>query len=212
MPPLKTFGNQAGFQGAVHAAVATMGAVFAQLRDGEGQHVEVSVQESLTGILELPFGFWHERRMMATRLGRKPIQPMESMQCKDGWIFLCCVEEHQWQNFVHVMGDPEWAGEEIFSDRLKRGENWEALRIFLEEWVGQQTVLDLYKKVQARAGPVRAGVDDGRPARLRAFEGARFFRRHNASHCGNAQVSRRAAQVPCDAVGDPTSRADPGTT
>jgi crotonobetainyl-CoA:carnitine CoA-transferase CaiB-like acyl-CoA transferase len=92
-------------------------------------------------------------QMIATRLGRKPIQPMESMQCKDGWIFLCCVEEHQWQNFVHVMGDPEWAGEEIFSDRLKRGDNWEALRILLEEWVGQQTVLDLYKKVQARRVP-----------------------------------------------------------
>jgi crotonobetainyl-CoA:carnitine CoA-transferase CaiB-like acyl-CoA transferase len=153
MPPLKTFGNQAGFQGGVHAAVATMGAVFAQLRDGEGQHVEVSVQESLTGILELTFEFWPYMRMIATRLGRKPIQPMESMQCKDGWIFLCCVEEHQWQNFVHVMGDPEWAGEEIFSDRLKRGDNWEALRIFLEEWVGQQTVLDLYKKVQARRVP-----------------------------------------------------------
>src|SRR5713101_2779737 len=120
MPPLKTFGNQAGFQGGVHAAVATMGAVFAQLHDGEGQHVEVSVQESLTGILELTFEFGPYMRMIASRLGRKPIQPMESMQCKDGWIFLCCVEEHQWQNFVHVMGDPEWAGEDIFSDRLKR--------------------------------------------------------------------------------------------
>jgi crotonobetainyl-CoA:carnitine CoA-transferase CaiB-like acyl-CoA transferase len=44
LPPLKTFGSQAGFQGGVHGAVATMGAVIAQLRDGEGQHVDVSVQ------------------------------------------------------------------------------------------------------------------------------------------------------------------------
>ena len=92
-------------------------------------------------------------RTIATRLGRKLIQPMESMQCKEGWIFMFCVEEHQWQNFVHVMGDPGWAGEEIFSDRLKRGDNREALEIFLEEWAGQQTVLDLYKKVQARPVP-----------------------------------------------------------
>ena len=45
MPPLKAFGQQSGFQGGVHAAVATMGAVFAQVRDGEGQHVDVSIQE-----------------------------------------------------------------------------------------------------------------------------------------------------------------------
>ena len=43
LPPLKTFGQQAGFQGGVHGAVATMGAVFAQVRDGEGQHVDVSM-------------------------------------------------------------------------------------------------------------------------------------------------------------------------
>jgi crotonobetainyl-CoA:carnitine CoA-transferase CaiB-like acyl-CoA transferase len=91
--------------------------------------------------------------MIANRLGRKPLQPVEAMQCKDGWIYLCCVEEHQWRGFVEVMGNPEWANEEIFSDRLKRGENWEALKLFLEEYVSQQTVLDLYRKAQAKRVP-----------------------------------------------------------
>ena len=120
MPPLKTFGQQAGFQGGVHAAVATMGAVFAQLRDGEGQHVDVSMQESLAAQIEMTFEYWPYMKMIATRLGQKPIQPLEMMQCKDGYIFVCCIEEHQWRNFVELMGNPEWAEEEIFSDRLKR--------------------------------------------------------------------------------------------
>lgn len=154
LPPLKTFGSQAGFQGGVHGAVATLGAVMAQLRDGEGQHVDVSCQEAVASQLELTFEYWPYMKMIATRLGKKPIQPLEAMQCKGGgWIYLCCVEEHQWQAFVDLMGNPEWAGEEIFSDRLKRGENWEALRIFLEEYVKEQTVLDLYKKAQARRIP-----------------------------------------------------------
>ena len=153
LPPLKTFGNQAGFQGGVHGAVATMGAVMAQLRDGEGQHVDVSCQEAIASQLELTFEYWPYMKMIATRLGKKPIQPLEAMQCKDGWIYVCCVEEHQWKGFVDLMGDPEWAGEEIFADRLKRGDNWEALVIFLEEYVKEQTVLDLYKKAQARRVP-----------------------------------------------------------
>src|ERR1700733_1859484 len=153
MPPLKTFGHQAGYQGGVHGAVATMGAVMAQLRDGEGQHVDVSCQEAAASQLELTFEYWPYMKVIATRLGKKPIQPLEAMQCKDGWIYLCCVEEHQWKAFVDLMGNPEWAGEEIFADRLKRGENWEALVIFLEEYVKEQTVLDLYKKVQARRVP-----------------------------------------------------------
>jgi crotonobetainyl-CoA:carnitine CoA-transferase CaiB-like acyl-CoA transferase len=153
MPPLRAFGSQSGFQGGVHGAVATLGAVMAALRDGEGQQVDVSIQESLASQLELFFEYWPYMHVIASRLGRKPIQPIEAMPCKDGWIYLCCVEEHQWRGFVEVMGNPEWASEEIFSDRLKRAENWEALKIFLEAYVAQQTVLELYKKVQEKRVP-----------------------------------------------------------
>ncbi|HVC43170.1 MAG TPA: CoA transferase [Candidatus Binataceae bacterium] len=153
LPPLKTFGNQAGFQGGVHGAVATMGAILAQVRDGEGQHVDVSCQEAIASQLELTFEYWPYMKVIANRLGKKPIQPLEAMECKDGWIYVCCVEEHQWKAFVDLMGNPEWAGEELFKDRLARGENWEALKIFLEEWVSQQTVIDLYEKAQARRIP-----------------------------------------------------------
>jgi CoA:oxalate CoA-transferase len=153
MPPLKAFGQQAGFQGGVHAAVATMGAVFAQVRAGEGQHVDVSVYESLASQMEMFFEFWPYMNMVASRLGQKPIQPLEVMECRDGYIFVYCVEEHQWRNFVELMGNPEWAAEELFADRLKRAANWDALKVFLEDWVKQQSVLDLYKKAQARRVP-----------------------------------------------------------
>jgi crotonobetainyl-CoA:carnitine CoA-transferase CaiB-like acyl-CoA transferase len=153
LPPLKTFGQQAGYQGGVHAAAATMGAVFARLRGEAGQHVEVSVQESLSSMLEMTYEYWPYMKMIATRLGQKPLQPVETMACKDGYIYLCCIEEHQWRNFVEIMGNPDWANEEIFGDRLKRALNWDALKVFLEEWVGQQTVLDLYRKAQARRVP-----------------------------------------------------------
>jgi crotonobetainyl-CoA:carnitine CoA-transferase CaiB-like acyl-CoA transferase len=153
LPPLKTAGHQAGYQGGVHAAAATMGAVFARLRGEAGQHIEVSVQESLSSILEMTYEYWPYMKMIATRLGQKPLQPVETMACKDGYIYLCCIEEHQWRNFVEIMGNPEWANEEIFGDRLKRALNWDALKVFLEEWVGQQTVLDLYRKAQAKRVP-----------------------------------------------------------
>ena len=154
MPPLKTAGQQAGYQGGVHGATATVAAAFARLRDGTGQHVEVSIQESIASILEMTFEYWPYMKMISTRLGQKPLAPVAAMQCKDGgYIFLCCIEEHQWRNFVEIMGNPEWAEEEIFKDRLVRAVNWDALKVFLEEWVSQQTVLDLYQKAQARRVP-----------------------------------------------------------
>ena len=154
MPPLKAFGQQAGFQAGVNAAIATLGALFARLSTGEGQHVEVSAQESLLSILELTFEFFPYMDLITSRLGQKPIQPLDFLECKDGWIFLCCVEEHQWKNFVELMGQPEWAQEEIFADRLSRGANWDALQPLLQDWIKDQSVEDLYHKAQSRRVPI----------------------------------------------------------
>jgi crotonobetainyl-CoA:carnitine CoA-transferase CaiB-like acyl-CoA transferase len=153
LPPLKTFGQQSGYQAGVHAAVPTLAAAFARLNGEAGQHIEVSAQEAIISQLEMTFEYWPYMKMIATRLGQKPIQPVETMQCKDGYIYLCCIEEHQWRGFVEIMGSPEWAGEEIFKDRLTRAQNWDVLKVFLEEWVSQQTVLDLYRKAQAKRVP-----------------------------------------------------------
>jgi crotonobetainyl-CoA:carnitine CoA-transferase CaiB-like acyl-CoA transferase len=153
LPPLKTFGDQAGFQGAAHAAVATMAAVMATIRDGEGQYVDVSCHESMTSQLEMTFEYWPYIGQIASRLGVKPLQPIDTMECKDGYIYLCCVEEHQWKAFVDLMGNPEWADMEIFGDRLRRAANWDVLRPLLQEWVAEQTVSDLYKKAQSRRVP-----------------------------------------------------------
>ena len=91
------------FRPACMASVATMGAVYARLRGAGGQHVEVSGQESLASQIEMVFEYWPYMGVIATRLGRKPLQPLETMECKDGWIYVCCVEEHQWRNFVSTL-------------------------------------------------------------------------------------------------------------
>ena len=153
LPPLAPFGHQAEYQGALNGAVASLGALFARLRTGRGQHIIVSIQESLAAILELTFEYWPYMGLVASRLGRKPIQPLDFLECQDGWIFICCVEEHQWQEFVRMIGSPEWAELELFADRLSRGANWDALKIFLQEWASEQRVMEVYHAAQKRRIP-----------------------------------------------------------
>jgi len=153
LPPLAPFGHQAEYQGALNGAIASLGALFARLRTGRGQHVAVSIQESLAAILELTFEYWPYMGLVASRLGRKPIQPLDFLECQDGWIFICCVEEHQWQEFVRMIGSPEWADLDLFADRLSRGANWDALKLFLQEWASEQRVMDVYHAAQKRRIP-----------------------------------------------------------
>jgi crotonobetainyl-CoA:carnitine CoA-transferase CaiB-like acyl-CoA transferase len=154
LPPLKAFGHQAGFQGGVHAAAVTMGALLGRLRDGTAQHIDVSVQEVVAALGELAFEQWPYVGLIASRLGQRPVQPIAILQCKDGYIFLCCIEEHQWRAYVDLMGNPEWANEEIFADGFRRAASWDALEIFLQEHASQQSVLDLYLRASEKRIPV----------------------------------------------------------
>jgi crotonobetainyl-CoA:carnitine CoA-transferase CaiB-like acyl-CoA transferase len=154
LPPLKAFGMQSEFQGGLNAALAGMAALFARLRTGVGQHVVISIQECVAAILELTFEFYPYMGLIASRLGQKPIQPLDFFECRDGWIFLCCVEEHQWQTWVELMGNPEWAGMDLFENRLARAANWDALKLFLQEWIQEHSVDELYRAGQARRVPL----------------------------------------------------------
>src|SRR5436190_1902132 len=138
----------------LNAAIGSLGALFARLATGRGEHVEVCTQECLAAILELTFEFWPYCGLLASRLGAKPIQPLCFMECRDGWIFLCCVEEHQWKCLVDIMGKPEWASMELFADRLSRGANFDALQGFLQEWCREQSVHELYEAAQRRRVPL----------------------------------------------------------
>ena len=152
VPPLKTFGHPASYAGGVHAAVATLGAVIARDFSGEGEHVEIAVQDVMAAT---GFGvmFWPFMQTIMTRLGEKVVQPLEAMEAKDGWIFIEAVEEHQWNEFVELMGKPSWALEPIFATRQLRAANWDVLQPLLQQWVKQQNVLDLCKRAQERRIP-----------------------------------------------------------
>ena len=52
-----------------------------------------------------------------------------------------------------MIGSPEWAGIELFADRLSRGANWDALKLFLQEWASEQSVDEVYLAAQQRRIP-----------------------------------------------------------
>ena len=154
LPPLRVFGQQSGFQAGIHAATASLAALFSRFQDGHGQHIDFSIQECLMGISEFA-GIMptYADQVVVRFTGNKAIRPLDIMECKDGWIYVACVEEHQWQRFVDLMGNPDWAGEEIFKTRLDRAENWDALQLFMEPWVKEQSVDELYHLAQSRRIP-----------------------------------------------------------
>ena len=162
LPPLKLYGQQAEFQAANHAAFATLAAWLHRMGGGSGQVIEVSAQECLVAMLELSLLFYTYMGLRTSRLGGRLLGPWRIFDCRNGKLLLACVEEHQWQSLVRLMGEPEWAREEIFKERLIRGRNSDALSLLMEDWFRQWDVNELFHACQERripAAPVNRMAD-----------------------------------------------------
>jgi crotonobetainyl-CoA:carnitine CoA-transferase CaiB-like acyl-CoA transferase len=152
LPPLKAAGQQAGFQAGVNAGLASLGALYARLGTGRGQHIDISVQECLVAIMENNYIAWPYDQTTPSRLGFRLI-PQDVLPCRDGYIYVLAVEEHQWQNAVELMGNPDWADTELFQDFLSRSVNWDALKALLEDWLQDKSADEVYHGAQQRRVP-----------------------------------------------------------
>ena len=127
-PPVRANADIAYYQAGAQAAAAMMIAHHCRRLTGEGQHIDVSVQECVTSVLWHAQQFWDINQEVVNRLGKfikgTPINARTIYSCKDGAI--------SWQLLVAYQGDwtrytVEWMAEEgMASDELK-SVNWEEL-------------------------------------------------------------------------------------
>ncbi|MBL7176411.1 MAG: CoA transferase [Desulfobacteraceae bacterium] len=151
--PVKGGGVQTAFGAGQAAAVATMCAFHARDQIGAGQHIDLSIQELMAGQYESAIEHWTFDENEMGGVMDPVIQPICPLECKDGWIFLMCVEDYQYDRFVEVMGNPEWTKDELFKDRFSRAEYMDALVPLLTEWTMQYNKDEVFKMCQAARVP-----------------------------------------------------------
>ena len=150
LPPLKAAGHQTDLQAGLTAAMVSMAAYAKTLETGQGEHIDLSVQEYVASFLEQNFVYYSYMGQVASRLGQRLLAPWGMFACRDGLIFMVTVEQDQWLRLVELMGNPEWASWEIFQDPFMRAQNWDVLKPYLDEWMQTWTVEALFKAGQER--------------------------------------------------------------
>jgi crotonobetainyl-CoA:carnitine CoA-transferase CaiB-like acyl-CoA transferase len=150
LPPLKAFGHQADFQAGLAAATAALAARYRAQHTGVGEHIDLSSQAYIASLLEQAFVYYTYPGLVAHRAGTRGLNPWGIYRCADGLIFVCTIEEDQWQRLLDFMGRPDWAELEIFDGFANRYQNADALRILLQEWIAPWKVDDLFHEGQKR--------------------------------------------------------------
>ena len=92
---------------AVHAAQAVCAALVARARTGEGQHITLSMLDTMVAFL------WPEAMTRYTVVGREnapepPARPDLIFKTLDGYITVGALSDSEWRGLCGVVGRPEW--------------------------------------------------------------------------------------------------------
>jgi len=146
--PLSKPLNEAEFLGGVHGAAATLLARRFQKKTRTPQHVDVSIQALLAGVTSGP--------MLASIMsgtGGAPVRagnrvnsffPWTVLPVADGHMEFITMQERHWREFLHVIGDPEWANDLRFADLISRVQHAEEIERHIVAAVGKRTRDELW--------------------------------------------------------------------
>lgn len=132
---------------------AMLSALHHRKKTGRGQLIELSQWEGLissTPEATLNYSF---NNYIMTRQGNKheSMAPHNSYKCigELSWITIAVACDEEWQGLCQVMGSPDWAKDEKFSNQKSRWENQDEMDGHIEDWTTSHEPYELTALLQA---------------------------------------------------------------
>ena len=146
--------------GGLHAALAALAALAHRHQTGEGQHVDISLLDS---ILAASNGYLTLGAMGAPmpRMGNEYLfaAPANAYQCRDGHVYAAVLLDTHWKLLAAVIGREELADDARFATAPDRVARRDELNQLMSDWCAQQTVagvVDRFAAAGIPAAPVRS--------------------------------------------------------
>ncbi len=140
-PPVRVSASQAYNQGGVHAAMAVLLALYQRESIGEGQYIDVSIQQAITRCLVTELPFWEYEKTIIRRSGSKRLRgstlQQEIWPCQDGYVTWRFIGGRPGARQMRAL--VEWMDEEGEAGDLKNViKRWETIHLsqLNEEEVG----------------------------------------------------------------------------
>jgi CoA:oxalate CoA-transferase len=139
-----------------YAFGATMAALAQRRVTGRGQHIDVSMLETM---LSLMVGELQNAQFPVAPPARPMFGPVRT---SDGFIMPAVASEKTFQNLCHAAGHPEWVTDPRFAAYANRRNNWGAFIDELELWSSNLTTTECqaaFKACGVPASPYRTVAD-----------------------------------------------------
>lgn len=143
--PLRLFGEQTCYIAGLHAASATLIALWHRMATGTGQRIDVSVQECIAHTLENAVQGYTSERSVRERAPGRIDAGVGMFECTDGEIFVygaALMIASSWHNLVRFLIDEEIPGAETLLEARWMEPAWRAspeAREYARGIIGQLT-------------------------------------------------------------------------
>jgi formyl-CoA transferase len=150
----------------MHMAIGILAALNQRHQTGKGQHVEVSMQDSVVNLIRVSLRdhqrFGAPMQRQGNQLGKTV--PGTTYPCAPGgpndYVFIHA-QPQMWQALINVMGQPELADDPRFATPDSRWENRPALNAIVEAWTRQRSKHEVMRLMGEAGVPCGATLDTG---------------------------------------------------
>jgi crotonobetainyl-CoA:carnitine CoA-transferase CaiB-like acyl-CoA transferase len=151
-PPTKVGPAIADFLGGIYAAVGILAALQHRSRTGDGQHIDISMQDciwAITAIQHLPP--YLTTGQDPPKLGNRMIEvtPFNIYPAKDGYVVIATVTVGQWQRLLEVIGREDLRKVPEYDSQVDRIRHIDEIDAIVEEWTRQRTVEEMIEQLRA---------------------------------------------------------------
>jgi CoA:oxalate CoA-transferase len=165
-PPMKAGPTLVDFMGGIHLYAAVMTALLHRMTTGQGQLVEVAMQEAVYPTLASSYDYHVRTGKVPPRTGNRQSglssAPYNAFQTKDGWVAIHVVTEGHWQNLLLAMGRPDLLDDPRFNTNAARTANMAQTEALVTAWtlgLGKAEVVAAAKHSKIPVAAVRDAVE-----------------------------------------------------
>ena len=174
-PPMKAGPTLVDFMGGIHLYAAVTTALFQRERTGQGQLVEVAMQETVYPTLASSYDYYLRTGKEPPRAGNRQAglssAPYNAFPTKDGWVAIHVVTEGHWINLLKAMGREDLINDPRFRTNSDRTANMAETEAVVAEWTTaheKATVVASAKRYKIPCAPVRNAIEVMNDAHMHA--------------------------------------------
>ncbi len=163
-PPIRCGPSIGDVVGGINLALGIVAALYYREKTGEGEFVEVSLQESMVSLLRSAYqGHYHTGKPIP-RVGSRfvGISPWDTYPAKDGYVVIGAITVEQWKSLCRLMGREELAvapGFELSADRYWK--HRDEVDKIVSDWTSGEEKREIMEKLVSQGIPCGMVLDSG---------------------------------------------------